>query len=91
MGTSKWHALDHLTNDLREIGWLEYMISGLYEKSHELTKEHYALTSKRNGTVMNEIVSRAEDRLLRTQEIRGGECHVQTLRRLKLLTNMVHI
>lgn len=66
------------------------MNSGIYEKSNKMTKEHYALTFKRNGAVMDEIITRVEDRLLRTSKD-TTKSHVLTLDRIKLFAKKVHI
>jgi len=41
MGTTKWYGLDHLAQDLREVGGIKYLHGGLYEKSHKLFKEDF--------------------------------------------------
>lgn len=41
------------------------MNSGIYEKSYKLANEEYALTSMSKNTVTQEIIKRAEERMLR--------------------------
>lgn len=64
MGTSKWHFLDHLVGDLRDMGGIEYLSCGQYEYSHRLTKEDYSLTSRRVDTALRETVNRQADRCI---------------------------
>lgn len=64
MGTSKWHALEHLVGNLRDLGGIQYMHGGLYEQSHKNFKEDYKLTSKRIHSAMRETLERQEERAL---------------------------
>lgn len=64
MGTSKWHALEHVVDNLRDLGGIQYMHGGLYEQSHKNFKEDYKLTSKRVHSAMTETLKRQEERAL---------------------------
>lgn len=57
MGASMWHALDHLDQDIREVGGMGYIHGSMYDKSHKIITENYGLTSKRVASVFSEVVS----------------------------------
>ena len=84
MGTTKFHSLDHLVDDLKVMGGIEYLHGGLFEKVHKILKEDYALTSKRVNTAMQEaIVKNDERRLMRTTNGHRGEVSVPNQSRVR--------
>ena len=54
MGTLKFHHLDHVVDDIRNMGGIESLDAGLYEHSHTKGKRCYSRTSKRRTTAMAE-------------------------------------
>lgn len=68
MGTSKFHLLNHVVEDIRATGGIEYLSSSLYEKSHKSFKEDHARTSRRIATVMEETLRKGEHRSLRSND-----------------------
>lgn len=56
MRTCKWHALDHLVDDLRDIGNISALHAGLYESTHRIFKALYRKSSKRSASAMEETV-----------------------------------
>lgn len=58
--TLKFHLLDHLCDDIRTSGGMQYVHAGPYEASHTMFKEHYRKTSCRKSTAMEETMNRMD-------------------------------
>ena len=56
--TVKWHMLDHIPDDLRMYGGLEYLDAGLYEYAHTIPKDAYRRSSRRHATALSESIMR---------------------------------
>jgi hypothetical protein len=58
MAFPKFHALQHLVDDIKECGSLFNFSAGSYETSHKQFKDTYKQTSKRKGTGQDEALER---------------------------------
>ena len=54
--TEKFHALDHICQDIRRMGSIVSGDAGLYEHAHTLVKTAYRSGSKRRQSVMDETI-----------------------------------
>ena len=54
--TEKFHALDHIADDIRRLGSLRYSDAGLYEYAHTKVKGAYRSGSKRKHSAMDETI-----------------------------------
>lgn len=62
MGTSKWHAFDHLIRHMREVGGGQYLHSKLFEQTHEAVKRHYQITLEKTDSFMTGMTSPRKER-----------------------------
>jgi len=70
MGTLKFHLLDHIGDDIRRMGGLQFGDAGLYEHSHVYFKQQYRGTSKRSKTALEETLT-AIDTATAVQELQS--------------------
>ena len=56
--TEKFHMLDHLIEDLKQVGSIHFISGGLFESSHTNFKRHYRTTSMRKREVMDTCMMR---------------------------------
>ena len=56
--TLKFHLLDHLVEDLRKYGTLDFLDAGPYENYNATIKGFYKLTSKRKQTAFQETINK---------------------------------
>ncbi len=54
----KFHLLDHLMEDLRKYGNLDFLDAGPYENYNFVIKEFYRMTSKRKKTAFSEVIQK---------------------------------
>ena len=57
LGTEKMHMLDHIPDDIRRLGSLQFNDAGLYEYSHTIVKNAHKATSGRKHSAMAETIS----------------------------------
>lgn len=68
VGTSKWHSLELVVKDLRDVGGIEYLAGVLYEESLKRSKEDKRITSRPTVDTMNETLQRQEERSLKSDD-----------------------
>lgn len=61
---TKYHTLDHLVDDPRVMGDVQYPHGGIFKMSHKHLRQDYSLKSKRSSTAMEEKISIQEYRTL---------------------------
>lgn len=57
MGTSKWNALNHVVDALRNLGSVEYLDAGVYENARKIFKKTYTRSTRRRQTVVVEVLA----------------------------------
>lgn len=58
MKTCKWHGLDHLLDDIRDVGNVHCLHGGLFECAHRIFKQEYMRTSRRSKFATTETLNR---------------------------------
>lgn len=72
LGTHKWHALDHICEDLQEMGDMAKLHAGLFASSHQDFKKDYSFSSKRARTVMMEAIKKKNSRKVACDPFKDG-------------------
>lgn len=76
MGSSKWHALNHMVDALQHLVSVEYPDLGVYKSAHKFFKEKYIALSQRRQTIMDELLT-TDSEMGRLKNIQRRERHSQ--------------
>lgn len=66
---SKFHILNYVIQDLRDMRGIAYIQSGQYKKTHKIFKYAYGQAAKRHGTATDETIRRSGIRKSYTERI----------------------
>lgn len=57
------HIVEHVVQDTKQLGEIEYMVADDFEKSHEQFQDHNSITSRRKLTAVSDTAKLQEEYL----------------------------